>query len=486
MSHHLMDNLKVNMISYFKTGNLIVDCISSMLIICLMTMVTGRILKIFEFFEMPNFEDLKHYFIKPTSISIRGSKLIETKWFNTRFDFSLRFQAILYQISLSINSGNNEIKELSEMQVREDVKFHEGKKDVSVDFSYIVKQENPFLLDNDIYCQVKRLFEDNDKKQKVIRESYEIKVFSYGKSLFKLEKYLEEITNEYEKEQTRKREGKQYILTFDGFNEESGGIKWEVNDFETNRSFENIFFEGKDEIVKMIKDFEEQKDFYREIGKPYHLGILLYGEPGCGKTSFINALCHELRRSIKEIDFNKIRSINDLNKAINCCSYKNINMGYDKSVLVFEDIDCATEILKSRKNKKEEIKIENIKLEDLLKLKENKEELTLANILNLIDGSKEMPGRIMIFTSNYPEELDEALVRPGRIDIKINFKSCSSEMVKEMIDHYYQKYENYFRKRIDINWEENKVEDYKWKPCEIVNMLQRYGHNEKLLMCHLI
>jgi ATPase family associated with various cellular activities (AAA) len=69
----------------------------------------------------------------------------------------------------------------------------------------------------------------------------------------------------------------------------------------------------------------------------------------------------------------------------------------------------------------------------------NNDSITLADILNIIDGVLETPGRILILTSNYPDKLDKALLRPGRIDLIIQFKECDSEQLKQMFDHFYQK-----------------------------------------------
>lgn len=41
-------------------------------------------------------------------------------------------------------------------------------------------------------------------------------------------------------------------------------------------------------------------------------------------------------------------------------------------------------------------------------------------LLNVLDGVVETPGRIVIMTTNHPETLDPALIRPGRIDKRIN------------------------------------------------------------------
>ena len=49
------------------------------------------------------------------------------------------------------------------------------------------------------------------------------------------------------------------------------------------------------------------------------------------------------------------------------------------------------------------------------------QKLTLANLLEVLDGVMEMDGRMLVITTNYPERLDKALIRPGRIDRKIEF-----------------------------------------------------------------
>lgn len=65
------------------------------------------------------------------------------------------------------------------------------------------------------------------------------------------------------------------------------------------------------------------------------------------------------------------------------------------------------------------------------------EKLTLSALLNILDGILETPGRIIIMTSNYPEMLDSALIRPGRIDLKITFPYCDGSMIIELIQKFY-------------------------------------------------
>jgi SpoVK/Ycf46/Vps4 family AAA+-type ATPase len=92
--------------------------------------------------------------------------------------------------------------------------------------------------------------------------------------------------------------------------------------------------------------------------------------------------------------------------------------------------------------------------------KENK--LTLSFILNILDGLDENDGRILIVTSNYFDQIDKALVRPGRIDIKLEMTNATIETINELYNHYYHE---------DIPEEyKSRINDYVMSPAEIVNI----------------
>src|SRR5690606_38276676 len=50
--------------------------------------------------------------------------------------------------------------------------------------------------------------------------------------------------------------------------------------------------------------------------------------------------------------------------------------------------------------------------------------LTFSGLLNAIDGISAKEGRILVLTTNHPEVLDPALVRPGRVDRKFEVGYC--------------------------------------------------------------
>merc|ERR1711988_1743434 len=67
-----------------------------------------------------------------------------------------------------------------------------------------------------------------------------------------------------------------------------------------------------------------------------------------------------------------------------------------------------------------------------------KDKLNLSGLLNVLDGVVDTPERILIMTTNHPERLDPALIRPGRIDKKILLGYMKAEHVCKMLEHYFQ------------------------------------------------
>jgi SpoVK/Ycf46/Vps4 family AAA+-type ATPase len=63
--------------------------------------------------------------------------------------------------------------------------------------------------------------------------------------------------------------------------------------------------------------------------------------------------------------------------------------------------------------------------------------LNLSKILNILDGIPERTGQIIIMSTNHPDLLDDALLRPGRVDCMIEFRKASSSSTKKIIKNFY-------------------------------------------------
>jgi SpoVK/Ycf46/Vps4 family AAA+-type ATPase len=523
----LKDSLKMNMISQIETGNPYIDAVVRMIMLTILTAITGKFIGFVTEWRMPNLNICRKIYFwwkKPKCIVITGNIFREFRFLHIRFDFSQRFKAVLHKILKSMSTEKNKklIQKIKELQVRDSTRFYEKKED-EVEFNFIVDQREPFEIDTGIFCLVTTYsnnIESGDKKTNLSKEEYQIEIWSEHMNCQELLNYIEKITDEYEREQRDKSNRKKYIFTFDGKDPEVG-LKWQVTEFMNKRTLDHVFFEEKEEVVHFLEKFMKERELYEKIGKPYQLGILLEGEPGCGKTSFIVALANYFNRSIKDCQFNRMKTIDDLESCINCIGYDNKDMSIDKVIMVAEDFDCMTNVAKSRKL------IEKESEESIMKAQKRNDEfqknmssfqseeakailcaiasqddmtaphvvlpkpdpsksrdITLSSVLNIMDGINNQPGRIIIFTTNHPETLDEAFLRPGRIDLRIKFGRPSRKVMYLIIQNWYKAHDDFYPGRnlvsqFEEKWEKyyDRLLDHKFRPCDITNILQKFGDN---------
>ena len=93
-------------------------------------------------------------------------------------------------------------------------------------------------------------------------------------------------------------------------------------------------------------------------------------------------------------------------------------------------------------------------------LKFGDDAVNLSCLLNILDGIIELHGVMVIFTTNHPEKLDEAFLRPGRIDFKQEFKRSTKSTLKSIVD-------SKFKASPDFVFPEDKFYDYVLSPAEI-------------------
>ena len=209
------------------------------------------------------------------------------------------------------------------------------------------------------------------------------------------------------------------------------------NKFYSNKSFKNIFGTKVREIEERVNFFLNNKNWYDQKGLPYQLGLLLSGVPGSGKTSIIRAIANLTKRHILNVNFANITTVTQLKNLFfneNITFYSDdshtqtqtLFLPLDQRIYVLEEIDSIGDIVHQRT----EFNLPRAALPD---------ELTLADILTVLDGTLECPGRIIIMTSNHPDVLDAALIRPGRIDVSVNFGNADKNLIVEMYRAFFDR-----------------------------------------------
>lgn len=451
-----MTNMILGSVSKISTGYLILDIFYSFIISSVLFYV------IQSDFKNNMFEKVESLF----NIFNKTNKLIFS---SIEKGTSMRYRAIMHYISKINNPSIKVLNEVFEMKYNHKTDEYEDKK-LGL---YRVDQPMKFSIINNIngivYCKSKER-QDSYGKIGMIEVLY-LEIFSTKLSLIELESWVEMKLKEYQDFIRIKSSDKQLLIevTYDIKEKE---IDLFYNPWDSNVTFENRFFTDKDMIVNKINFFIKNPEWYKKRGIPYTMGFLLWGEPGCGKTGFIKALMNHTGRHGVSIKLNNMFDMTKLRQIIYDEMLSNdLIIPQSNRILIFEDIDCMGTIVKDRDIKEEpKPKVEDSLLKKLSKSESNNNLFELLNptqnlnnnlsyFLNILDGLMECPGRIIIMTTNKPEVLDKALIRPGRIDHNIHFTKATNDDIKSILEYYWDEKikKSIFSSDIDMKYSHAEV-----------------------------
>ncbi|KAL9938268.1 hypothetical protein V8E36_002891, partial [Tilletia maclaganii] len=195
--------------------------------------------------------------------------------------------------------------------------------------------------------------------------------------------------------------------------------------------------------------FEDAKAFFEpenqtwmaQRGLPFRRGYLLHGPPGNGKTSSVVALAGELKMDIYMLNLNDANmDESDLLRLTQQCA--------TPCLLLLEDIDA---IFTGRQrvgaggaapppSSAADGKDQAVSGPSAAGTGENKTQLSFSSLLQVLDGAGSSEGRLLVLTTNHPERLDPALIRPGRVDVKIRFDNASKAQARELFVRIFSEY----------------------------------------------
>ena len=192
---------------------------------------------------------------------------------------------------------------------------------------------------------------------------------------------------------------------------DDGYGNWDERALQSGRPLESVILQGDMAAVLLrdVEDFLSASDRYRRVGAPYRRGYLFHGPPGCGKTSLAKALATETRMDIYLLSLSRASMTDDV--LIN-----QIAQVRERSIVLLEDVDVAFHGSGRKKKQKG---------------------ITLSGLLNAIDGVVPSEGRILIMTSNHPDRIDPALIRPGRADVHYELGPADADMARRLFLRFF-------------------------------------------------
>ncbi len=186
---------------------------------------------------------------------------------------------------------------------------------------------------------------------------------------------------------------------------------WTVSSWRPRRPLASIVLADDmlDDLLKDMRSFLDTGEWYTARGVPHRRGYLLHGPPGNGKTTLVAAAAGEVGLSVAVLSLNnKIMTDDSLRELVD-----SLPQG---TVLLIEDIDCA---FRTKRESAEETGV------------------TLSGLLNALDGVSSREGRILFMTTNHPERLDPALVRPGRVDRSFRLGNTTHDQARRLYLWFY-------------------------------------------------
>lgn len=366
---------------------------------------------------------------------------------------SIKFKAVMFYLTQK-NVTVYRLKEDTEMDWDNDKEKSSG---------YLVEQRKEFQLTKDIRGHMVSGMKEKHRGAQYTElvDFNTLMVYTYTLSLDALQAWVEEKVVAYKEHLRHTSNEKQLFITARtakpseinaAKKKKNTNICIESVPWESASTFQNSYFQDMVAIIKKIDFFLNNKAWYQAKGIPYNLGILLYGEPGCGKTRFIKQLMNYTQRHGIDIKLNDGMDFHDLQRLMYNEELDETHIiPQNQRILIFEDIDALGDVVKERSltnSTSSNIKPspsplplppdqEGKLLTALLKTTQENKNNNLSYLLNMLDGIHECSGRIIIMTTNKVDVLDKALIRPGRIDLKLHFKKCSAYDVSQMIEKFW-------------------------------------------------
>ena len=269
------------------------------------------------------------------------------------------------------------------------------------------------------------------------------------------------ILQKFQERAKEKERGRLSYYIFTRRDNDCGTLCFDTYPWTSNKQFHHVHSEQTARVEERVMHFVRSRAEYKAKGQAHALKILMHGPPGCGKTSLIKAIANATRRNVIDVSLPRILTRQMLMDLF----HDNGRSPPGETVFVLDDIDRMGKIVTTHDGEgtnttSTQDTIANFttaptpdngaaaqhQLNALLQHlppssyrrgheehKKPDDPLTLSDILNVMDGMLELDGVIIIITANHPEKLDDALTRPGRINMRVHMGRATAHTLRKML-----------------------------------------------------
>lgn len=185
--------------------------------------------------------------------------------------------------------------------------------------------------------------------------------------------------------------------------------EWQNLDSLPDRDMDSVILpDGQlERIVGDVANFiASERDYVRRC-IPWHRGHMYEGPPGTGKTSVARAVAS--------------------------------NFGLDVWYMPLADVQKDSQLLSvlSRIGPRSMLLLEDADVFHAATQRNDDSGVTLSGLLNGLDGISTPHGLLTVMTTNTPDVLDRAIIRPGRIDLVEHFGNADSDQAQRLLNYWY-------------------------------------------------